>query len=120
AFALNILIYVAVAAVNWTMLESQITAGAEAREMSRRVGMYNAVWASASAAAVASAGWMIGHSPATLFAVAIASHVVGAVSLAWHGRGETCLARPSSESGEGDTSVAPTGNRELEAEILHV
>src|SRR5207244_2627337 len=62
-----LLAYVFTAAINWPILESVVTAGADAHDMSRRVGTYNIVWASAGALAVASAGWVIARWPAALF-----------------------------------------------------
>jgi len=96
-FASILLVYVFIAACNWPMLESLVTAGADAREMSRRVGLYNIVWASSGAVAVASAGVMIARWPAILFAVAVASHVISAIFVAF-----VPEAAPSSvTSGEG-------------------
>jgi len=74
-----LLIYMFVAALNWPILESLVTAGADAREMSRRVGMYNIVWASSAAIAVAGAGALISYWPPALFIAAIIGHLIAAL-----------------------------------------
>jgi MFS family permease len=107
--ALMLLAYAFVAAVNWPMLESLVTAGTDARQMSRRVGTYNVVWASAGAAAVASAGWIIAHRPSALFFVAVATHLFAALLILMLRQHELNDAESSSSS-----SVA-----EVEPELLH-
>jgi len=76
-FVATLLTYSFVAAVNWPMLES-LTAGSDtaAQEMSRRLGMYNIIWAASGAAAVLSAGALIQQWQGGVFAAALLSHLI--------------------------------------------
>src|SRR3954454_11069521 len=59
-FVAALLCYSFTAAVNWPMLESLIAGSqTDAPEMSRRLGLYNIVWAVTGAMAVLGAGWLI-------------------------------------------------------------
>jgi MFS family permease len=99
-FVATLLVYSFTAAVNWPMLES-LTAGSDvdAHEMSRRLGIYNIVWAATGAAAVLFAGSLIQKWQGGVFAAALAMHVVSTFCL--------LLISPKPAAEIGSTALAP-------------
>jgi MFS family permease len=81
-FVATLLLYSFTAAVNWPMLES-LTAGSDVdpHEMSRRLGIYNIVWAATGAAAVLVAGSLIQSWQGGVFAAALATHILSTFCL---------------------------------------
>jgi hypothetical protein len=66
----------------WPLMESIVSSDADAREMSRRLGTYNLVWAGTGALAVAVNGTIIHWWAPGVFMTAAVMHAVGAVMLA--------------------------------------
>jgi hypothetical protein len=68
-------VYVPLVALNWPVLEAASVADADPHEMSRRIGVYNLVWAGTGALAVAVQGKLIAIDPRTVFLVPLLIHV---------------------------------------------
>lgn len=61
--ALWVLIYTILMAMAWPMMESLVSHGLDARALSRRIGVYNLVWASVGVLAIAIEGTIIDYFP---------------------------------------------------------
>ena len=73
--------YSALSAVTWPALESLVSSGAGAGELSRRLGVYNCVWSGAGALTMAGAGLLLKHWPAGTFVIPGFWHAAMAVLL---------------------------------------
>lgn len=69
-----LLFYGFIVAVNWPILENLVSAGSDAHAMSRRIGVYNLVWAATNAVVFAASGAIIQHWPAGLFVIPAIVH----------------------------------------------
>lgn len=76
-----VLIFTCVSAAVWPTIEGMVSAGADAHEMSRRVGMYNLVWSSVAAVTLGFSGILIEISPQAFFLTAAAFHVLSVALL---------------------------------------
>jgi len=75
-----LLIFPAINAASWPILESLVTSGVGTHQMSRRIGVYNLVWSGVNAISVAGTGWLIAQTHAGLFFVgALATILAGLV-----------------------------------------
>jgi hypothetical protein len=81
-----LLAYTLVCSFNWPALESLVAAGADAHEMSRRIGTYNLVWAGLGAVVVAVNGTIIDHWPTGVFLIPVIVHGLSAVLMLAVGR----------------------------------
>jgi len=86
-----LLIYTLVSAAVWPVLEGLVTRGADPRQMSRRVSVYNLVWSGGAAVTVAVTGTVIHLHPLGLFLIAGLVHAAAGV-LAW----QTLRSQPAS------------------------
>ena len=64
-----LLLYSGLSAVTWPALESLVSSGAEAGELSRRLGVYNCVWSGTGAVTVALAGLLLKYWPVGNFVI---------------------------------------------------
>jgi MFS family permease len=64
-----LLLYSGLSAISWPALESLVSSGAAAGELSRRLGVYNCVWAGAGTITVALAGTLLKYWPTGTFAI---------------------------------------------------
>jgi MFS family permease len=85
ALVAALLAYTFVAALNWPLLESLVCTGADAHALSKRVGIYNLVWAGTNTVAFAASGAIIQDWPGGMFAVPAVMHAISAV-LMWMNR----------------------------------
>jgi hypothetical protein len=70
-----IIAYVPLMALNWPVLEAATSAGADPHTLSRRIGMYNLIWAGTGALAVALQGTLLKFDPRMVFLVPFVIHV---------------------------------------------
>jgi MFS family permease len=73
---LLLLAYVAASAIQWPILESLISIGADSDQLSRRISIYNLVWSGTGAVTVATCGIIIAKSQHGIFWAAAAAHVL--------------------------------------------
>lgn len=64
-----LIVYSGLSAITWPSLESLVSSGAEARDLSRRLGVYNCVWSGAGAITVALAGLLLKYWPTGNFII---------------------------------------------------
>src|SRR3954462_11276801 len=64
-----LIIYTMLTALIWPMVESLVSAGIAAKELSKVLGIYNLVWAGVGAVAVAGNGYVIEHWPRGVFII---------------------------------------------------
>jgi len=83
-----LLLYTLLSAVQWPALESLICSGADAHELSRRISLYNCLWAAVGAATLAVSGAIIEYFPRGLFLLAVTAHAISA-ALLWRSLGDT-------------------------------
>lgn len=76
-----IVLYIFISSGSWPILESLVSAGAEAKVLSRRISAYNLTWSGVNAVAFALSGWLIAFNAKALFVVPLALHVLSAVVL---------------------------------------
>jgi len=76
-----LIIYTMLTALIWPMVESLVSAGIPARELSKVLGIYNLVWAGVGAIAVAGNGFVIEHWPRGVFIIPAAAHGIGFILL---------------------------------------
>jgi MFS family permease len=76
-----LLLYTALAGASWPALESLVSSGAEAGELSRRLGTYNLVWAATSGVAYALNGPIILHCRAGVFLIPLSAHGLSALTV---------------------------------------
>lgn len=70
-----IIVYVPLMALNWPVLEAAAAAGADPHTLSRRIGVYNLVWAGTGALAVAVQGTLLKIDARMVFLVPLMVHV---------------------------------------------
>jgi Na+/melibiose symporter-like transporter len=70
-----IIVYVPLMALNWPVLEAAAAAGADPHTLSRRIGVYNLVWAGTGALAVAVQGTLLKIDARMVFLVPLVVHV---------------------------------------------
>ena len=70
-----IIAYVPLMALNWPVLEAASAANADPHTMSRRIGLYNLIWAGTGAMALAIQGTIIRIDPRAIFFVPLLIHV---------------------------------------------
>jgi MFS family permease len=73
--------YSGLSAISWPALESLVSSGAGAHELSRRLGVYNCVWSGAGAVTVALSGVLLKYWPAGTFVIPASWHAVMALLL---------------------------------------
>lgn len=78
--AATLLLYTIASTLVWPVLEGIVASGCDAREMSRRVGIYNLVWSGVNIIGVALIGTLLMYWPAGVFIVPAVAHA-GAVVL---------------------------------------
>ncbi len=83
--AAALLIYSAVSATQWPVLESLTSAGVSGARLSRRLSAYNLVWSSTGAVTVALCGTVIQNWPAGLFLLAAIGNTLMAVLVIFSG-----------------------------------
>jgi hypothetical protein len=71
-----IITYVPLIALNWPVLESAASINADAHTLSKRIGMYNLIWAGTGAAAVAVQGTIIHIDPRGVFLLPLVIHAI--------------------------------------------
>lgn len=103
-----VLVYTALIAISWPVLESQVATGLDAHALARRMALYNVVWAGTGAATLAVNGTIIDYWPAGVFVVTAIVHGVSAVMLLLSPRSQ-----PLNVS-------APTAHVDPEPELLRV
>lgn len=70
-----VLLYVPLAGLNWPVLEAAASANADPHQLSRRIGLYNVIWAFTGAVAVAVQGLLIKLDPRAVFAAPLLIHL---------------------------------------------
>jgi MFS family permease len=74
-------------AVSWPMIESLISGAGESSKLSKRLGLYNIVWAVIGALAVATSGVIIQRAPAWFFfAIVASSHFLAGALIFYRSR----------------------------------
>jgi hypothetical protein len=76
-----VLAYTALIAVTWPVLESLVSTGLDAHALSRRISVYNVVWAGTGAATLAVNGAIIDYWPAGVFVITAVVHGLSALLL---------------------------------------
>jgi hypothetical protein len=71
-----IIAYVPLIAINWPVIESAAAANADPHTLSRRIGLYNIIWAGTGALAVASQGMLVKIDPRAVFIIPMVVHIV--------------------------------------------
>jgi MFS family permease len=102
-----LLAYVFTIASSWPQLESLVSSGADAHEMSKRVGMYNLVWSGTNAVSFAVNGAIIEHWRGGVFVIPAIMHLTCA-AIMWRNRAVEPL----------ESSDAPHARAEPEPELL--
>jgi MFS family permease len=78
-----IIAYVPLMALNWPVLEAASAANADPHTMSRRLGLYNLIWAGTGAMALAAQGTILKIDPRGIFFVPLVIHVVIVGLIVW-------------------------------------
>jgi len=73
-----VLSYPLFSGAQWPLLESLLAVGASPDEISRRISLYNLVWAGAGAVTIALCGIVITHFPPGIFLATAAAHLAAA------------------------------------------
>lgn len=73
-----LLSYTLVIALTWPILEGMVSSDSDAQQLSRRLGIYNLVWALTGALAMAVNGALIEYWPAGVFVLPMAIHLAAA------------------------------------------
>jgi MFS family permease len=76
-----LLVYVIASAVQWPVIESLASVGADADQLSRRLSIYNLIWSGTGAVTVAFCGIIIARSENGIFWAAAAAHTLGLILL---------------------------------------
>jgi hypothetical protein len=76
-----IIAYVPLMALNWPVLEAASAAGADPHTLSRRIGMYNLIWAGTGAMAVAVQGTLLKFDARMVFLVPFVIHVAIVITI---------------------------------------
>ncbi|MDB5322875.1 MAG: Major Facilitator Superfamily protein [Phycisphaerales bacterium] len=102
-----IILYVPLMALNWPVLEAAAAVGADPHTLSRRIGMYNLIWAGTGALAVAVQGTLLKIDARMVFVVPFAIHVaIVGIIVAFRGYG--VLASSTAEDRVAE-ATQPTG-----------
>ena len=115
-----LLAYSGLSAVSWPALESLVSSGAEAGELSRRLGVYNAVWSGTGAVTVALAGLLTKHWPAGNFAIPGFWHVMMALLVMWLLKSETSNSNSQISDLKSQISAPDPASITAEPELLRV
>lgn len=107
-----LLIYSYCSTIGWPMMESLVSTGVDSHELSRRVGIYNAVWATVGAAVFCVCGKLIEFWPAGIFALPAAVHGLSSLAMFVLDR--------SSAAAATDSTSHPPSHAEPEPELLRV
>jgi hypothetical protein len=99
----------------WPLMESIVSSDTDAHEMSRRLGLYNLVWAGTGALAVAVNGTIIHWWAPGVFMTAAIMHAVGAAMLALVF--SPGASREEASQGEAGIGVAAAAHPEPEPEL---
>lgn len=102
-----LMVYTFVIALNWPVLESLVTSGADAHAMSKRVAVYNLTWSATNALTFAVCGTVIARWPAGMFILPSGAHLLSA-AIIFCSRGVD----------PGDAVVAPSEHAAPEPELL--
>ena len=104
-----LIVYVFLIALTWPVLEAMISRTDDPHEMSRRIGIYNVVWAGAIALILPLAGTVIEHWPRGMFLIPLAMHAASAALI---------LLFPASPGDVADPVMAAPAHPQAEAELL--
>ncbi|HEY8667847.1 MAG TPA: MFS transporter [Tepidisphaeraceae bacterium] len=80
--AICLLFYTLMIGITWPILESLLSANLDPQALSRRLGLYNIIWAATGAIAVACSGAIISRFAWGIFAIPCAAHAFSALALA--------------------------------------
>lgn len=112
-----LIFYSGFSAITWPALESLVSSGAAAGELSRRLGVYNCVWSGAGAVTMALSGLLLKYWPNGTFLLPGFWHAAMALLLmralarddkAEQRGGDTHVALASGNAKAGETRLAPT------------
>jgi MFS family permease len=109
--------YSALSAITWPALESLVSSGADAHDLSRRLGVYNCVWSGAGTFTMAMAGTLLKYWPTGTFAVPGFWHAAMALLL-WRVLARERSARPEVDVGAPQSDAPP--HLTPEPELLRV
>src|SRR3954468_18294547 len=109
-----LLAYSGLSAISWPALESLVSSGAAAHELSRRLGIYNCVWSGAGTVTVALAGTLLKYWPTGTFVIPGFWHAVMALWLL------TRLARQQEADSAALPADTPAHAPQPEPELLRV
>jgi hypothetical protein len=109
-----LLAYSGLSAISWPALESLVSSGAAAHELSRRLGVYNCVWSGAGTVTVALAGTLLKYWPTGTFVLPGFWHAVMALWLL------TRLARQQEADSAALPADTPAHAPQPEPELLRV
>jgi MFS family permease len=103
-----LLVYSGLSAITWPALESLVSSGTSAGELSRRLGVYNCVWSGTGALTVALAGLLLKYWPSGTFIIPAFWHAAMALLL-WRVLSQSeeltpSPAHPEEGGGEGPSS----------------
>jgi hypothetical protein len=107
--------YSALSAITWPALESLVSSGADAHDLSRRLGVYNCVWSGAGTFTMAMAGTLLKYWPTGTFALPGFWHAAMAMLL-WRELAREGRARAVAgdvEAPQSDVSPHPAPEPEL-------
>jgi hypothetical protein len=107
-----VLAYTAVIGLCWPILESLVSVGVDAHAMSRRISVYNVVWAGTGAATLAVNGAIIEFWPAGVFVITALVHGVSALVM--------LKSAPLRGGGETGQAAPPVAHVDPEPELLRV
>jgi MFS family permease len=103
-------LYSGLSAISWPALESLVSSGAGAHELSRRLGVYNCVWSGAGAVTVALSGVLLKYWPAGTFVIPATWHALMALLLVG------LLSKDGSTAAPATGGPADNGDAHLKAE----
>lgn len=93
--------YSALSAVSWPALESLVSTGAGAGELSRRLGIYNCVWSGAGALTYAGAGTLLKYWPVGTFVLPASWHLAMAGYIVHLARRDAAIEETGDETAHG-------------------
>jgi MFS family permease len=76
-----LLAYTFISAAQWPALESLVSSGASARQLSHRISVYNLVWSASGALTLAITGIAIFYCGEKIFLLPLVAHAIGAIVL---------------------------------------
>jgi hypothetical protein len=113
-----LLVYSGLSAVTWPALESLVSSGASAGELSRRLGVYNCVWSGTGALTVALAGLLLKYWPSGTFIIPAFWHAAMALLL-WRVLSKAEGVTPSAQEHGGEGASSQTPRPEPQTENAH-